>query len=162
MRSQLGAVVAAVVAALVFAATPGMVAHRVPPEATESGAAAETDCGHVLVPASLVDPEDPGTGRQRGRISIRYRDPGTAVSLLSPYYGSAHSDIHVILNPHLSSRGSVIPRPLVFLQGSRSARTGDGFLQELTLDWLGDLELEVAAPGCPAVTVRCSARRCAG
>ncbi len=115
-----------------------------------SEAAAQTECGETSVLGSLVGPEDPSTGRQRGRISIRYRDPGTVVNLLSPYFGSAYSDIRVI------------PRPLVFLQGFRSETTGDGFLQELTLDWLGDLELEIVPPGCPVVVVRCNPRGCAG
>ena len=141
----------AALATLVFTSSFGA-ATTPSPSATagSSETPAQASCEGASVTASLQEASDPETGLQRGRFSIFSQDPATAVTLVSPYFGSAHSDI-----PRH-------PRPLAFLSGIRYERTGNGFIRELTVDWLGDLELEIGAPGCPAVAVRCNTRSCAG
>ena len=141
----------AALATLVFTSSFGA-ATTPSPSATarSSGTPAQASCEEASVTASLPEASDPETGLQRGRFSIFSQDPATAVTLVSPYFGGNHSDIP----------GS--PRPIAFISGLRYESTEDGFSQELTLDWLGDLELEIGAPGCPAVAVRCNTRSCAG
>ena len=136
-------------AALAFSASFGT-ATTPSPHLPVRGSAAPTQpaCEQAAVTALLLEPSDPETGLRSGRFSILFRDPATAVTLVSPYFGSAHSDV------------PGTPRALTFLSGIRHQRTRNGFIRELTLDWFGDLELEIGAPGCPAVTVRCDARSC--
>lgn len=114
-----------------------------------SAAPAPAACELPAVTALLLEASDPETGLRRGRFSIHFQDPATAITLVSPYFGSAHSDV------------PGTPRALTFLSGIRHQRTRTGFVRELTLDWFEDLELEIGAPGCPVVTVRCDARSCA-
>ena len=87
----------------------------------------------------------------RMRLRLWYSDPATSVRLVSPYYGSAHSDIRSI------------PRPLAFLGDFSSARSGaEGRVQWMTISWMGELELAISTPGCPPVPLRCDERTCTG
>lgn len=87
----------------------------------------------------------------RLRLSLWYSDPGTSIHLISPYYGSAHSDIRSI------------PRPLAFLSDFSFERSGaEGRVQRLTISWIGELELAIRSPGCPPVPLRCDERTCTG
>lgn len=87
----------------------------------------------------------------RVRLTVWYSDPGTSIHLVSPYYGSAHSDIRSL------------PRPLAFLSDFSFERSGvDGRLQRLTISWLGELELAIRSPGCAPVPLRCDERTCTG
>lgn len=87
----------------------------------------------------------------RLRLTLWYSDPGTSIHLVSPYYGSAHSDIRSI------------PRPLAFLSDFSFERSGaEGRVQRLTISWLGELELAIRSPGCPPVPLRCDERTCTG
>lgn len=87
----------------------------------------------------------------RVRLTLWYADPGTSVSLVRPYYGSAHSDVNTL------------PRPLAFLSDFSSARSGaEGRLQRFAVSFLGELELAIRSPGCPPVPLRCDETTCSG
>lgn len=87
----------------------------------------------------------------RVRLTLWYADPGTSVSLVRPYYGSAHSDVNSL------------PRPLAFLSDFSSARSGaEGRLERFTISFLGELELAIRSPGCAPVPLRCDETACSG
>ncbi len=87
----------------------------------------------------------------RVRLTLWYADPGTSVSLVRPYYGSAHSDVNTL------------PRPLAFLSDFSSARSGaEGRLQRFSISFLGELELAIRSPGCLPVPLRCDETTCSG
>ena len=87
----------------------------------------------------------------RVRLTLWYADPGTSVSLVRPYYGSAHGDVNTL------------PRPLAFLSDFSSVRSGaEGRLQRFSISFLGELELAIRSPGCPPVPLRCDETACSG
>lgn len=87
----------------------------------------------------------------RVRLTLWYGEPGTSVSLVRPYYGSAHSDVNTL------------PRPLAFLSDFSSVRSGaEGRLQRFSISFLGELELAIRSPGCPPAPLRCDETACSG
>lgn len=141
---------AALLGLLPLAGSAGAVGEGAPAAAAQEEAA--PDCGFRF----LATPVHEGFVDERERVSrmrftLWYSDPGTSVHLVSPYYGSAHSDIRSI------------PRPLAFLSDFSFQRSGaEGRVQRLTISWMGTLELAVRTPGCPPVPLRCDERVCTG
>lgn len=115
-----------------------------------AGQAADCDFRFIVLPTH-EGYLDERRRMSRVRLTLWYADPGTSVSLVRPYYGSAHSDV------------STLPRPLAFLSDFSSVRSGaEGRLERFSISFLGKLELAVRSPGCPPAPLRCDETTCSG
>lgn len=119
------------------------------------GRAAQTACRGLSIVPSHRGAAEAETGMQRARLRVSHPEAGVAIALLGPYYGGLHDDV-----PTNITSIPTAPRPLAFVSDLSYDRTGDAFTQELTVSWLGRLELEVAAPDCNPVRVTCNTTSC--
>ena len=82
-------------------------------------------------------------GIPRGVFELNDLSSETAVEVLSPYRpGWSH------------------PAPSAATIREFGPATGAGPGWQLTIEWIGTLELAVLAPGCEAVTIRCDVVDC--
>lgn len=124
-------------------------------EAAAGGPAAQTACRGLSVVPSHRGAAEAEIGMQRTRLRVSHPEAGVAIALLGPYYGGPHDDV-----PTNITSIPTAPRPLAFVS-DLSYETAEGaFTQELTVTWLGRLELEVAAPDCSPVRVTCDSTTC--
>ncbi len=94
------------------------------------------------------------TGLLRGTLHLESAGPDTALDLIKPYAtvvprGGDNLDI-----PNLE------PTVGVFVSKLRFSRKGDGFTQNMDVEWTGALEVLAEAPDCAALAVRCDASGC--
>lgn len=117
--------------------------------------AAQTACRGLSIVPSHRGAVDAEIGLQRTHLRVSHREAGVAIALLDPYYGGPDDDV-----PTNITSIPTAPRPLAFLSDLSYERTEGAFTQELTVSWLGRLELEVAAPDCSPVRLTCDSTTC--
>lgn len=122
------------------------------PHETPAGQAA---CARLTVSAVHRGIRDPESGLRSAHLRVSSATDGAQITLVEPYYGGMHDDS--------LSNITVIPsnsRPLAFVSDLSPRVTADGNDDELTISFLGRLELLVDAGGCDPVRVRCDATAC--
>lgn len=119
------------------------------------GRAAQTACRGLSIVPSHRGAAEAEIAMQRARLRVTHPEAGVAIALLGPYYGGPDDDV-----PSNIPAIPTAPRPLAFVSDLSYRRTEGAFTQELTVSWLGRLELEVAAPDCSPVRVTCDTTTC--
>lgn len=119
------------------------------------GRAAQTACRGLSIVPSHRGAAEAEIAMQRARLRVTHPEAGVAIALLGPYYGGPDDDV-----PSNIPAIPTAPRPLAFVSDLSYERTEGAFTQELTVSWLGRLELEVAAPDCSPVRVTCDTTTC--
>lgn len=119
------------------------------------GQAAQTACRGLSIVPSHRGAAEAEIGMRQARLRVSHPEAGVAIALLGPYYGGPHDDVPTNI-PAIPTA----PRPLAFVSDLSYERTEGAFTQELTVSWLGRLELEVAAPDCSPVRVTCDTTTC--
>ncbi len=94
------------------------------------------------------------SGLLRGALRLSSANPDTALDLMKPRItvvpeGGANLD-----TPNLE------PTTGIFVSNLRFAPEGDGFVQSMDVEWIGDLEILAGRPGCSAIAARCDANGC--
>lgn len=140
-------------------AAPSAAAANGPPPnragATPEAPAAQAACPRLEVSAAHRGVRDPESGLRAAHLRVSSAADGARITLVEPYYGGVHDDS--------LSNISVIPsnsRPLAFVSDLAPRVTADGHQDEMTIAFLGRLELLVDADGCDPVPVRCDATAC--
>lgn len=139
------------------APAPGARPHRTgaPPEAPPETPAGQAACARLTVSATHRGVRDPESGLRSAHLRVSSAADGARITLVEPYYGGVHDD--------LLSNITVIPsnsRPLAFISDLSPRVTADSHDDELTISFLGPLELLVDAGGCEPMRVRCDATAC--
>ena len=126
-----------------------------PPETPPETTAGQAACARLTVSAVHRGVRDPGSGLRSAHLRVSSAADGAQITLVEPYYGGVHDDS--------LSNITVIPsnsRPLAFVSDLSPRVTADGNDDEMTISFLGRLELLVDAGGCDPVRVRCDATAC--
>lgn len=98
-------------------------------------------CGDLSIAAQHQGIPDPTEGLPRGVFRLSGLSPETAVDVSAPYRPGW---------PHPAPSAAII---------REFAGTGSSDWQ-LTIEWIGTLELAVVTPGCKPVAIRCSVVDC--
>lgn len=99
---------------------------------------------------------DTAAGIASGDLTLDAGDPETALDFARPYTiqvpdGGANLDI-----PNLR------PTIGVFVSNLKFSTVGEGFRQNMTIEWISELEVRAGGPDCAPVTVTCDLGGCAG